>query len=154
MVTYFGMTLTPLVLVLLLKDHENTAFDLLYVAWVPFGIETKYQFFLSYIMQWISTIPLYTSFISKILFINHINREFEFQCDKLKYALSTICQRVTRKELLVDTVIEEKMAEEIIIEKCNETEMLKKLRECEKHYDQLQRLVFFKFFIINLKKKI
>lgn len=140
-VTYIGMTLTPLVVTLMLKDHVNSAFDLLYVAWVPFGIETGKQFFGSYILQFISTIPLYTSFISKILFINNISREFEFQCDKLNHALETICQRVKNKITLEDTITnaDSYSANGLEFIMCDENEFLEKLSECMAHYRQLQK---------------
>lgn len=137
MVTYIGMTLSPLVVTLLLKDHENSAFDLLYVAWVPFGIKKGEQFFFSYIMQFISTLPLYTSFMSKILFINNVNREFEYQCDKLRFALRTIDKRVTKKEVLSEMDENGKLIRTFV--KCDEREFLQKLGECEAHYYSMQR---------------
>ena len=140
-VTYIGMTLTPLVVTLILEDHKNSVFDLLYVAWVPFGIETGQQFFFSYILQFVSTIPLYTSFCSKILVINNISIEFEYQCDKLKYALRTISQRVSDKLEIEDTIGGRNAfstnSSKFII--CDEDEFLKKFSECVKHYRQLQK---------------
>lgn len=151
------MTLMPLIVTLLLPYNLNSAFDLLYVAWVPFGIKTGHQFFLSYIMQWITTIPLYTSFIGKILFINHVQREFQYQCEKLKYALRTTCDRVSKKVILRYPELnvednnnkDEKHYRELVNSssgnneftfiKCNETELLKKLGECVCHYQQMQR---------------
>ncbi|XP_065213267.1 uncharacterized protein LOC135840575 [Planococcus citri] len=140
-VTYIGMTLTPLVVTLLLEDHENSVFDLLYVAWVPFGIETGQQFFFSYILQFISTIPLYTSFCSKILFTNNISIEFEYQCEKLKYALRTICQRVSNKFEMSDTISNANAysANGSKFVFCDEDEFLRKFSECVKHYRQLQK---------------
>lgn len=137
MVTYIGMTLSPLVVTMLLKDHENSAFDLLYVAWVPFGIKRKEQFFFSYIMQFISTLPLYTSFMSKILFINNVNREFEYQCDKLRFALRTLDKRVSKKEVLSKKDVHGDPVLTFI--KCDEREFLRKLSECEAHYYSMQK---------------
>lgn len=137
MVTYIGMTLSSLVVTLLLNDHENSAFDLLYVAWVPFGIKQREQFFFSYIMQFISTLPLYTSFMSKILFINNVNREFEYQCDKLRFALRTIDERVTKKEVLSEMDRNGNLVHTFM--KCDEREFLQKLSECEAHYYSMQK---------------
>lgn len=140
-ITYIIMTLSPLVVTLMLKNHENSAFDLLYVAWVPFGIETGKQFFFSYIMEFISTLPMYTAYISKVLIINNISREFEFQCDKLKYALQTISQRVKNKTILEDTISNGDSysvnGSQIII--CDENEFLQRFYECTAHYQQLQK---------------
>lgn len=156
------MTSTPLVVGLLRSDHIKTAFDLLYVGWFPLDYTSGPQYVITFIMQWITTVPLYTSFVGRIVFINHVKLEFEYQCDKLKYALRTICDRVSKKVILrnshvnfdVDAVVADVHVERPqrgtksssfllpatpMFFKCDEVEMLKKLAECERHYQQLLR---------------
>lgn len=134
------MTLSPMFLTLMLPNHKNTVFDLVYVAWSPFGIETSSQFVISFMMEWLTTLPVYTAFVSKTVFIKLFEREFRYQCDRLKEAMRTICERIplTRKEIIA---VNEKCNDNSIqrIIKCDETAFLKKLAECEEHYRKIQK---------------
>ena len=137
MIIYLGMTLSPMFLTLIQQNHENTVFDLLYVAWSPFGIKTTNQFVISFMMQWITTIPVYTAFVSKTVFINFFKHEFRYQCDRLRKALRSIGERIPLDKKVILENVEGDSIQRFV--KCEENEFLKKLAECEAHYRQIRR---------------
>lgn len=133
------MAFSPLFFALLLKDGEYSTSDLVYVAWPLFGIETSWQYFFTYIAQYISSFPSYMSLISKILFINYINKEYEYQSKKLRYALEKVCEGISEKETLSTTSnVNEPDTADVLI-KYDEDKILRRLRDCVRHYQQLQK---------------
>lgn len=137
---YIPMTIAPLIFALTVKrDVERNPMDLVYVAWTPFGIDSNKQFTLSFMLQELSTVCMYVSYMSKALFVKNVGIEFEDQCNKLRYALRTLEDRVSKKVVLEsdESTLGGKELNRFVI--CDEDEYVHKLTECVAHYQELRK---------------